>query len=116
MNKLRNSTHTALIPVGVLAANIWINHGPGSAEVEPVNPIYDRTKDEIVFGRARIGEHLNYSVSPSFNVCFEETEITKRQYAPNFLFTAIGEVNRILMATEAECIPPRSSIRRTQAR
>jgi hypothetical protein len=103
MNKLRNSGHTALIPVGVHAANILINHHKGSAEIEAMNPVYDSTKNEIVFGRVEIGQHLNYSIAPSFNICFEQTEITKRQYAPNFLYTAVSEVHGILLATEAEC-------------
>jgi hypothetical protein len=103
LNKLRNNGHTVLIPVQVGSSNVVITHHRDSEAFEALNPVYDRTKHEIVFGRARIGHPLHYSVSPHFNVCFEHTIVGSKQYAAGFLYNAVGEVHSIVRATEAEC-------------
>jgi hypothetical protein len=103
LNKLRNSTHTVLIPIQVGGLNVFVHHRTGSAPIEPLKAIYDRAKNEIVFGRARVGEHLNYDVRPTFNVAFEQTEIAGNEYVFGFLARSARLVEDILVSTEAEC-------------
>ncbi len=103
LNQLRNSAHTSLVPVMVGGANIEIRHGRGSAEIIAVDPIYDSEKNEIVFGRGTVGEHRNYSVSPSFNISFNDARVRRREHALTFFYRAGGMVEDILASTETKC-------------
>ena len=103
LNKLRNSNHMALIPVSIGGANIEISHRTGLAEINAVNPVYDSGKNEIIFGRGKIGEPRNYDVRSSLNICFEDARVSSRISAVGFLYRSASEVRRILLGTEAEC-------------
>jgi hypothetical protein len=103
LNKLRNSTHTTLIPVQAAAISVWVRPHPHSGDIETFDPFYDRGKNEIVFGRAFLTDHLSYNVRPTFLVCFDEAVVTGGEYAVGFLHRAAVKVEDILLATEAEC-------------
>jgi hypothetical protein len=53
LNKLRNSTHTQLIPIAVLGANIWIHHHELlTDQLIGLDPVFDSAKYELPFARA----------------------------------------------------------------
>jgi hypothetical protein len=104
MNKLRNSNHTQLIPVGLRRANILIHHRELlSGQLIGLDPLFDSTKHELPFARAAIDENFEFSAYPAFEIGFEETEITGRRHAVAFLTAAVNEVEEIVEATEIAC-------------
>src|SRR5262249_11052405 len=60
LNKLRNSTHTHLIPIAVRGASVMVRHrgAPGADELVALNPVFDRAKYEIPFARGPIEGHF----------------------------------------------------------
>jgi hypothetical protein len=84
LNKLRNNGHKKLSPVQLGGSIISVYNRSDAGWITPVNPAYDSTENEIVFGRARVGEQLDYNVRPTFNVCFDQIEVTGREYVFGF--------------------------------
>jgi hypothetical protein len=70
--------------------NIWLHHRSGSFAINAVDPVYDGEKNEIVFGRGRIGEPRDYDISPTFNVSFHDARVCRREAAVTFLDRAGG--------------------------
>jgi hypothetical protein len=103
LNKLRNSGHKKLIPVAIGGALITLHDHSGPGNIMPVSPVYDSAENEIVFGRAPIEQQLHYNVRPTFNVCFDQTEVAGDEYVFGFLARSAREVERIIVSTEAEC-------------
>ena len=103
LNQLRNRGHTKLALVRLGGSTITLFDNSEVGNIRPVNPIYDSAKNEIIFGRAPIKAQLNYNVRPRFTVAFDEIEFAKGEYVYGFLMKAATEVERILVATEAEC-------------
>jgi hypothetical protein len=104
LNKLRNSTHTELIPIAVRSANIHIRHSSRSTgELIPLNPVFDRAKHEIPFARAEIEAHFSFGAYPSYNIGFDQTVTGDRRHAVAFLTAAVNEAEKIVEATEFAC-------------
>src|SRR5262249_50839560 len=86
LNKLRNSTHTQLIPIAVLRANIWIHHSEFlTDQLTGLNPVFDSAKYELPFARAAIDQNFQFTPHATFNIGFPEPEITGRRDAVTFL-------------------------------
>jgi hypothetical protein len=105
LNKLRNSTHARLLPIAVRGANIHIRHSARSTgELTPLNPVFDSAKRELPFARAPIDDQFAFGAYPTFNIGFEEANITGRRHAIAFLTTVVNEVHEIVEATETACV------------
>jgi hypothetical protein len=105
LNKLRNSTHTQLVPIAVRRANIRIHHSPRSTgELIPLDPVFDSTKYELPFARAAIDEHHAFSANPTFNVGFDQTVLVDRRHATAFLTAAINTVEDVVQEVETACV------------
>jgi hypothetical protein len=103
LNKLRNSAHKKLIPVQLGGSTISVYNRSTDGWITPVNPAFDSAENEIVFGRAPVTDKLDYNVRPTFNVCFDQTEVTGREYVFGFLMRAGRHVEDILLSTEEAC-------------
>jgi len=103
LNKLRHSVHTELVPVDIKGGNVWIYHAVGSAEVTALNPIFDRTTNEMPFARVPADANLNCKAHPTLLIGFDHPEIAGRQHAVAFLAGAVSEVEQIVEAIETAC-------------
>ena len=104
MNKLRHSTHTQLIPVAFRGANVILRHRASSPDsLEILNPAFDSAKNEIPFARSSIEDECTFEAYPTFNVGFQETEITGYREAVSFLTDAVNEVKHVLEVFERAC-------------
>lgn len=108
----RANKHTVLTSIGINSR--WTGKFPFSRlEVlegitEPFWMVYppimwDRSKQEVVLARGSPNNpHLQYEVSITTFVCFDDVEVVRGQEAVAVLDHLVGIVERILMATEAE--------------
>lgn len=107
MNKLRNSTHTALVPIGVAVGGLRINRGVMSAgtsgSVAIHQPVWDRAKNEMVIASVGPNSSFEYDIDILLDVIFAAEDIAQTQSALTLLDAAVTEVTGILKATEAEC-------------
>ncbi len=103
LNKLANAKHTTLVPVAVSGAPSLIRNITISLGVSLLNPTYDSEKHEIPLARVPPGGHLQYNLQVSFLVGFGNVDFLGQQAAVDVLRTMAAEVERVLMATEAEC-------------
>src|SRR5262249_41199574 len=105
LNKLRNSTHTHLVPVAVTGAKVMLHHRgrPGPDELIRLNPVFDRTKHEIPFVRAPIDGNFTFAAYPTIAVRFEQSAAIDRRDAVTFLTAAVDEVEHVIKATEIAC-------------
>jgi hypothetical protein len=104
LNKLRNSTHTQLIPLVVLGGNIWIHHyGFLTDQLTGLNPVFDSVKRELPFARADIDENFEFTPNVTINIGFDKPEITGSHDAVTFLTAAVNEVEHVIKATEIVC-------------
>jgi hypothetical protein len=103
LNKLRNSNHTHLIPVGIQWASVRITQSHLSDEITPIDPIFDSTKNEIIFARGPIDGHFAFGAQPTFFVSFDDIQVTGRKHAIVVLRTAASAVENIMEETETEC-------------
>jgi hypothetical protein len=103
LNKLRNATHTSLIPVAIASGGMFVSNAALS-QAEILNPIiWDSEKNEIVFARVHPGGELNYNVHFAFKVAFGEIDLVGHHQVVAVLRIMSSEVKSILVATEAEC-------------
>lgn len=107
LNKLRNSTHTALVPIGFVSGGLKMNNvvmaaGPNSSSSIPV-PRWDSEKNEMIFARIGPGGSFNYDAQFSLIVAFHHPEITDGPIAVELLDRAATVVHDVIKATEAEC-------------
>jgi hypothetical protein len=104
LNKLRNSTHTQLVPVAVRGANVHIRHSkrfPG--ELTGLNPVFDSTKNELPFARAAIDDQHSFGAYPTFNIGFDQTVAPDRRHAVAFLTAAVNTVEEVVQTVETAC-------------
>jgi hypothetical protein len=101
LNKLRNATHTRLVPIAVLGANIHIRHSKRSAgELIGLNPVFDRSKNELPFARSAIDGHHSFGAYPTFHIGFDQPEVTGRRHAIAFLTAAVNTVQDVVNRVE----------------
>ncbi|MCB1475182.1 MAG: hypothetical protein H6883_10430 [Rhodobiaceae bacterium] len=107
MNKIRNSTHTALIPVGVAVDGLHMNSGfmaaGESGSVAIHQPVWNSAKNEMIFASVGPNSSFEYDMNINFKVIFDDADIAPSQSAIRLLELAATEVAHILKATEAEC-------------
>jgi hypothetical protein len=104
LNKLRNSTHTQLVPIAVRGANIRIHHSPRSTgDLTALDPVFDSTKFELPFARSAVDAHHAFSATPTFNIGFEQTFAPNRRHAVSFLTAGVNEASEIVDAVELAC-------------
>lgn len=105
LNKLRNSTHTQLVPVAVTKASIWIHHREllRSDDLTPLNPLFDRAKYEIPFARAPIDGDFKFTAYPTVDIRFEQSAAIDRRHAIAFLTAAVHEVEDVIQAVDVAC-------------
>jgi hypothetical protein len=103
LNKLRNSNHTHLIPVGIQWASVRISQSDRSDEITPIDPIFDRAKNEIIFARGPIGGHFAFGAQPTFFVSFDDIQVTGRKQAIVVRRAAASVVENVMEETETAC-------------
>ena len=103
LNKLCNANkHRLLMPIGTLAAQMRLGAGRIRGG-EILVPRWNREKNQIEFARVRPGGEFKYDAEISFFVGFDEFNGVKPAPAVGMLNAIASEVQRVLVATEAEC-------------
>lgn len=101
-NACNTSKHGIIVPVGMAAAGMHIKHmtlaGTGSIPA----PVWNNEKNEIVFATTGPDTQLQYDLNISFFVAFGEVDGIGGQPAVPLLNAIAREVNRIVLAIEAE--------------
>lgn len=96
------SKHGIIVPVGMAAAGMHIKHmtisGPGAIPA----PVWNSDKNEIVFATTGPDTQFQYDLNISFFVAFGEVDGIGGQPAVPILNAIAGEINRIILAVEAE--------------
>jgi hypothetical protein len=106
LNELVNTKkHKLLIPVAMTSMQVEI---PALVRGDPLVMEYfavDGAKQEITFLRVRSeGQHLKYEVNITPTIAIDHSEeIIRGQHPISLLDAMRGEVERVCMATEAEC-------------
>ena len=105
LNRIRRQGyHRLLVPVGMASGTTRIHYmhiqASGGEELPP--PRWDSEKNEIVFLRANIDTKVDYNLQFTFSISFGEVEGVSGQPVLGFLNAATGEVERIVLAIEAE--------------
>jgi hypothetical protein len=103
LNKLSNTNkHKLLAPFCVFSGGFNVQSGFGPVTVlHP--PQWDSVKNEITFAHSPVGHQFNYNIQLLVAVAFDEVETVRDKPAVSVLDDAARIVERILMATEAEC-------------
>jgi hypothetical protein len=96
------SKHGIVVPVGMAAAGMNINHMVMSGTGAIFAPVWNREKNEIVFASTTPDTELDYNIQFSFFVAFGEVDGIGGKPAIPVLNTIAGDVNRIVIAVEAE--------------
>jgi hypothetical protein len=103
LNKLRNTNHTVLTPIGSVVGGANFNNvsfnGGGSIAV----PRWDREKNEMEFLRVVPGGAVDYNVGFSFFVAFDKIDAIDATVPIDYLDVMAAEVRKVVLATEAEC-------------
>lgn len=101
----RQAAHRLLIPVGVATVGAFVRsasiNGPWLMDVLTV-PKWDRAKNEMICIVTGPGAEVNYDIDISLTVTFGEVEGVAGHPVIGTLDAFSGEVERILMAIEAE--------------
>jgi hypothetical protein len=90
-----------LVPVGIEAVHGRIqSSGPGHI-FSPVR--WDRANDEIIVARSPVSNSdFNCNIDVTYFVSFDEGEFIRGKQAVAFLNALPGEVERVVLAIEAE--------------
>ena len=108
LNRLCNtSKHRLLTPVGIASGGISVKHmtlssGPTGSGVAIPAPVWDGEKNEMVFARVGVGSKLDYNLNFRFFVAFGDVEPVRGEPAVPILSTTATEIERIVLAIEAE--------------
>lgn len=107
LNKACNAAkHQSLIDVGMEMYGVTSRGGyvAGPAQVSHPNALrWDSLNNEIVLGKVRPGGDFKYDYTFKFFIAFSEIEMIAGQPIMPILGTMFGEVERIVLGTEAEC-------------
>jgi hypothetical protein len=98
-NKHALLTPVAILPGGVRFKNMNI---PSTTGFYFPRPVWDSAKNEIVFLAVRPGTQYDYNVNLGFDITFNKVDVIKGQPLIRVLNAMASEVERILMAIEAE--------------
>jgi len=102
LNKLCNANkHRLLIPVGV-SAGMHLHSGEISG-TGGIGVRWERDKNRITFARIAPGSHFKYDANIAFHIAFDQFNGVKGGPAVGILNATAREVQRVLLATEAEC-------------
>jgi hypothetical protein len=103
LNKLCNlGKHAMFAAFSVSSGGIDVQSGSGPVTI--LRPsIWDSAKNEIIFAHSPVGIPFDYNFQLSVAIAFDEIDTLRGQPAIAVLDTVSSEVERILMATEAEC-------------
>jgi len=96
------SKHGIIAPVGMVAAGMHIKHMTISGSGAIPAPVWNSEKNEIVFATTGPDTEFQYDLNMSFFVAFGEVDGIGGQPAIPLLNAIAGEVNRIVLAVEAE--------------
>ena len=104
LNRLANSNkHRLITPMGVAAEqSISINQIIRVPGLSIHVPRWDREKNEMLILSAPIGSNVKYDLNFAILISFDEIEPVAGHPVIPVLATMFGEVERILLATEAE--------------
>ena len=104
LNKLRNATHTTLIPVGTTVGGIHIHNMAIAGPIQIPAPKWDSEKNEMIFARGMLpGTKLEYDLDFRLFVAFEDVQPVGQMPAINGLMSMVAEVKRVMDASEAGC-------------
>lgn len=96
------SKHGIIVPVGMAAAGMHINHMVISGSGAIPAPVWNSEKNEIVFASTGPDTQFQYDLNISFFVAFGEVDGIGGQPAVPILDAFASEVNRIVLAIESE--------------
>jgi hypothetical protein len=103
LNKLCNANkHRLLIPIGTLVPEMNVARAV-IQDTDILAPCWNSSKNQIEFARVHPGGEFKYDVQISFFIGFDEFNSVKPAPAVGMLNAIAGEVQRVLVATEAEC-------------
>lgn len=98
-----HSKHTMLAPLGsVYESGDMSVVGKTFVEI-PVNPVWDRAKNEVIFARFSTGVEIHYHFGFTFLVAFDQTPVVGGEPVLGILDYFTGLVEHILSSLEAEC-------------
>lgn len=101
-NACNTSKHGIVVPVGMAAAGMHINHMKISGSGAIPAPVWNSERNEIVFAATGPNTEFQYDLSISFFVAFGEVDGIGGQPAVPVLNAIASEVNRIVLAVEME--------------
>lgn len=103
LNKLCGANkHRLLMPFGTLVPQMSIAKAV-LRNADLLVPRWDSEKNQIEIAKVRPGGEFKYDVKISFFIGFDEFNGVKPAPAVGMLNAVAGEVQRVLVATEAEC-------------
>jgi hypothetical protein len=105
VNQVANGTkHRLLIPIGMQTNAVRTSHLGSSGYAKRLGgDQWDADKDEMVFAVVSPGSNVQYNMQLAFIVAFGPIETIFRKPAVRVLGRMTAEVERIVLATEAEC-------------
>jgi hypothetical protein len=106
LNRIRNpNTHRIIVPVGfaTMGNEISIAHGTIGGNSQIGYSRWDAAKNEVEFMRLGQGSQMHYTVKASFDVTFGDLEFVGGKPVVATLRKIMAEVNRVVLALEAEC-------------
>jgi hypothetical protein len=109
LNELANTPkHKMLLPLAIGGAGVYfstITIGPrATGQTAFLAPVWLRDKNQIVFLRTAPETDISYNGNLSFSVALDDVDEVIRGQPPAATLRAMaGEVESVLMATEAEC-------------
>jgi len=103
LNRICNSSkHRLIVPIGMAVQGVRIRHMEISGTLAMLAPHWDSEKDEMIFARVGPGGKIQYDIELTFFIAFGEIDAVRGEPAVPLLSAMFGEVQRILLATEAQ--------------
>jgi hypothetical protein len=106
LNRLRNSVHTSLAPVGVTGARFKVPFDrpePGAVARVEGDIRWDRLENEIILRQKSHGRKSDHNMSVTPVIGFDHGDITRGEPAITFLNAASREVKHVVKLTEETC-------------
>lgn len=104
LNKLCNANkHRLLIPVGITASGMTINHATASGSGSILDPKWNGEKNRIEFARFGPGSDFKYDVNLAFDIVFDQINGVESLPAGPALVVIARNVKDVLTQTEALC-------------
>jgi hypothetical protein len=105
LNELCNAPkHKILVPVELSGGTITVSDGSFQGPVAATWD-WDREKNEITYMKTRVGEASTYNLDFALGIAFDNViQVIDRKSPVAVLRAMAGEVERVLMAAEVECL------------